>query len=79
MLKHLWQDMDQGGFSVALARQILKFNGKLFKDASADSYTLPLKRAQIDQLLQASSSFQELRRFEVSLGSDPYEWNLALD
>ena len=56
MLKHLWQDMDQGGFSVALARQILKFNGKLFKDASADSYTLPLKRAQIDQLLQAANA-----------------------
>ena len=56
MLKHLWQDMDQGGFSAALARQILKFNGKLFKDASADSYTLPLKRAQIDQLLQAANA-----------------------
>ena len=56
MLKHLWQDMDQGGFSAALARQILKFKGKLFKDASADGYTLLLKREQIDQLLQAANA-----------------------
>ena len=56
MLKHLWQDMDRGGFSAALAQQILKFNGKLFKDASADGYTLLLRREQIDQLLQAASA-----------------------
>ena len=31
MLQALWTDMDHGGFSVALATQILRFNGKLFK------------------------------------------------
>lgn len=30
------------------------------------------------EIKNKSSSFQELRRFEASLGSDPYEWNLAL-
>ena len=38
----------------ALTQQVLKFNGKLFKGGSADGYALPLKRAQIDQLLVAA-------------------------
>lgn len=54
MLQALWADMDRGGFSAALAKDVLKFNGKLFKHASADGYTLPLNREQIDQLLQAA-------------------------
>ncbi len=54
MLHALWADMDRGGFSAALAKDVLKFNGKLFKHASADGYTLPLNREQIDQLLQAA-------------------------
>lgn len=54
MLQALWHDMDHGGFSAALAKDVLKFNGKLFKHAHADGYTLPLKRAQIDCLLQAA-------------------------
>jgi hypothetical protein len=54
MLHALWADMDRGGFSAALAKDVLKFNGKLFKHASAEGYTLPLNREQIDQLLQAA-------------------------
>jgi len=27
----LWTDMDRGGFSAALAHDVLRFNGKLFK------------------------------------------------
>ncbi len=54
MLHALWADMDRGGFSAALAKDVLKFNGKLFKHASADGYTLPLNRDQIDQLLEAA-------------------------
>ena len=31
MLAVLWADMDRGGFSAALAQDVLRFNGKLFK------------------------------------------------
>jgi hypothetical protein len=54
MLQALWADMDRGGFSAALAKDVLKFNGKLFKAAHADGYALPLNRQQIDQLLAAA-------------------------
>jgi len=33
MLCALWADMDRGGFSAALARDVLKFNGKLFNSS----------------------------------------------
>ncbi len=54
MLKALWADMDRGGFSSALGQDVLRFNGKLFKQAQADGYALPLDRTLIDQLLAAS-------------------------
>ena len=38
MLQILWADMDRGGFSAALVQSVLKFNGKLFKEAAADGY-----------------------------------------
>ncbi len=56
MLRVLWADMDRGGFSAALARDVLKFNGKLFKGSAADGYVLPLKREQIDGLLRAAKA-----------------------
>lgn len=31
MLHFLWQDMDRGGFSAVLTKDVLRFNGKLFK------------------------------------------------
>lgn len=42
MLRILWADMDRGGFSAALAKPVLHFNGKLFKGAGEDGYSLRL-------------------------------------
>ncbi|MCM2340254.1 type IIL restriction-modification enzyme MmeI, partial [Rhodoferax sp.] len=42
MLRSLWADMDQGGFSVALTAPVLHFNGKLFKEPASDGYSLLL-------------------------------------
>ena len=54
MLRILWTDMDHGGFSAALAEDVLHFNGKLFKGAGEDGYSLLLTPAQIDLLIQAA-------------------------
>ncbi len=54
MLRALWTDMDRGGFSAALAKDVLRFNGKLFKSPASDGYVLPLNRDQIDGLLAAA-------------------------
>lgn len=56
MLRALWTDMDGGGFSAALAQDVLRFNGKLFKNAAADGYVLPLNREQIDGLVEAANA-----------------------
>ena len=56
MLRVLWTDMDRGGFSPALARQVLRFNGKLFKGWGQDDYVLPLARQHIDGLLDAATA-----------------------
>ena len=56
MLQVLWADMDRGGFSAVIERDVLRFNGKLFKGASVDGYVLPLNRDQIDGLLRAASA-----------------------
>lgn len=52
MVAQLWKDMDGGGFSAVLAGQVLKFNGKLFKQPD----TLPLDTAQIQLLIEAASA-----------------------
>ncbi|MFO1278187.1 MAG: type IIL restriction-modification enzyme MmeI [Burkholderiaceae bacterium] len=54
MLKVFWSGMDAGGFNAAIAAEVLRFNGKLFKGAGADGYVLPLTTAQIDGLLRAA-------------------------
>ncbi|MBJ9654713.1 class I SAM-dependent DNA methyltransferase [Burkholderia multivorans] len=54
MLRILWADMDKGGFSAALVKQVLRFNGKLFKGASTDAYSLPLTSEHIDLLILAA-------------------------
>lgn len=54
MLGILWSSMDSGGFTAALAKEVLKFNGKLFKGAAADAYSLLLTPEQIDCLIQAA-------------------------
>lgn len=56
MLGILWADMDRGGFSAALAKDVLRFNGKLFKGYAADGYALRLDRDQIDGLLAAAKA-----------------------
>ncbi|MDP3376210.1 MAG: class I SAM-dependent DNA methyltransferase, partial [Hydrogenophaga sp.] len=56
MLKVFWAGMDVGGFNAAIAQDVLRFNGKLFKGAGTDGYTLPLTTAQIDGLLRAASA-----------------------
>ncbi len=50
MLAQLWQDMDGGGFSAVLAGEVLRFNGKLFKQPD----TLPLDKVQIELLVEAA-------------------------
>jgi hypothetical protein len=56
MLQALWADMDSGGFSAALATQVLKFNGKLFKQPTADGYSLLLNADQVKRLTKAAKS-----------------------
>lgn len=56
MLRILWADMDRGGFSAALVKQVLRFNGKLFKGEVEDGYSLLLTGEQIDLLIQAARS-----------------------
>ncbi len=56
MLQALWASMDSGGFSAALATQVLKFNGKLFKSPASDGYSLLLNQEQIQRLMQAAKS-----------------------
>jgi hypothetical protein len=50
MLAQLWRDMDEGGFSAAIATDVLRFNGKLFKTQE----TLPLNGEQLLLLLDAA-------------------------
>ncbi|MCE1192861.1 MAG: class I SAM-dependent DNA methyltransferase [Acidovorax sp.] len=54
MLRILWADMDRGGFSAALAKPVLYFNGKLFKGAGEDGYSLRLAPEQVDLLIAAA-------------------------
>ena len=50
MVAQLWRDMDAGGFSAVLAGEVLRFNGKLFKQPDV----LPLDAAQLDLLVEAA-------------------------
>jgi hypothetical protein len=52
MVGALWREMDSGGFSIALAVPVLRFNGKLFKQPDV----LPLTRAQIGLLIEAAKA-----------------------
>ncbi len=52
MLAQLWRDMDEGGFSATIAADVLRFNGKLFKQPDV----LPLDRAQLALLLEAAKA-----------------------
>jgi len=52
LVGELWKAMDRGEFSVAVRADLLKFNGKLFKNPEV----LPLTRDQIDLLLAAAKA-----------------------
>ena len=61
MLRSLWIDMDKGGFSVALVKPVLRFNGKLFKGSDSESYSLLLTPEQIELLtLAAKANWREV-------------------
>lgn len=61
MLEVFWAGMDAGGFNAAIAQDVMRFNGKLFKRAGGDAYVLPLDAAQIDGLLRAAqANWQEV-------------------
>lgn len=49
-LKALWQTMDGGGFCTVLTTDLMRFNGGLFKDATA----LPLSNVQLSLLIDAA-------------------------
>ncbi|THD82411.1 class I SAM-dependent DNA methyltransferase [Aliigemmobacter aestuarii] len=49
-LQSLWTTMNTGGFSPALMCDLMRFNGGLFKDATA----LPLSEIQLSLLIQAA-------------------------
>ena len=65
MIGALWTDMDRGGFSAILAKDVLRFNGKLFKSLSVNSYVLPLTRNQVDGLRAAARA--DWREVEPSI------------
>jgi len=50
LVGEVWRAMDRGEFSAAVRADLLKFNGKLFKNP----LVLPLNRDQIDLLLSAA-------------------------
>ncbi|MEK7731275.1 MAG: DNA methyltransferase, partial [Planctomycetota bacterium] len=50
LVGEVWRAMDRGEFSAAVRADLLKFNGKLFKNPQV----LPLNRDQIDLLLAAA-------------------------
>ena len=52
VLQSLWETMNTGGVSPVLLTQILRFNGGLFRDATA----LPLDAKQLDLLIEAANA-----------------------
>lgn len=58
-MRALWADMDRGGedgYSATLGQNVLRFNGKLFKDSSADGYALALTPEQVERLIAAAQA-----------------------
>ena len=52
IIEPLWETMDRGGYSRDLRRDVLKFNGGLFKEPKA----LPVTEAQLEGLISASKA-----------------------
>ena len=51
-MEHLWRSMDSGGYSPLVGEWLLRFNGKLFKNAKA----FPLEQAEILMLKAAAQA-----------------------
>ena len=52
MVEQLWQAMDTATFAYAIEREVLRFNGKLFKGAKA----IWLEKEEIGELLAAAKA-----------------------
>jgi hypothetical protein len=52
MIGHLWGDMDRGSFSPVLRTDVLRFNGRFFKDQAV----LPLNAEQVALLIEAAEA-----------------------
>jgi hypothetical protein len=52
LVKQLWEPMDTGAFAYAIEQKVLRFNGKLFKDAQA----IPLEKQEIGELSAAAKA-----------------------
>lgn len=70
MLAQPWRDMDGGGFSTPIACDVLRFNGKLFKQPD----TLPLSREQIT--LPIASAKAKWEHVEPAIFGTPLERTL---
>jgi hypothetical protein len=52
LMSEVWEKMNHGGYSASLRQKVARFNGGLFAEAEA----LPLSKAQISLLLEASKA-----------------------
>lgn len=69
----LWRRMDTGDYSPAIGEKLLRFNGKLFKQATA----LPLRRDEIQMLRDASRA--DWRELEPAIFGTLFEQALDPD
>lgn len=52
LLENLWEVMNKGGYSLSLRKQVLRFNGGMFQDASA----IKIDKYELEMLIEAASS-----------------------
>jgi len=52
LLENLWEVMNKGGYSLSLRKQVLRFNGGMFHDASA----IKIDEHELEMLIEAASS-----------------------
>ena len=66
-MEDLWDTMNQGGYSPLVGELLLRFNGKLFKDAQA----FRLSQSEIELLMQAAES--DWRELEPAIFGSLFE------
>ncbi len=54
VLSEIWRAMNKGDYSIALRRDLRKFNGGLFKERKAKPLELKLNKKQIELLIEAA-------------------------